>query len=93
MVKFRWHKPGLVVGLFVASLHALWAISVAWGLGQIYMNWIFPLHFINNLYSVMPFNLLTAVLLVIVSFIASHIATCYFVWLWNHIKVKGYTGK
>jgi len=88
MAKLKGHKISLVVGLFIAGMHALWAIAVALGIGQMYLNWIFPLHFLNNLYIVMSFNFLTALLLVVVAFIASYASTWLFVWLWNAIKVK-----
>lgn len=88
MTILKGHKAGVVIGLFVAALHVLWAIAVALGVGQTYLNWIFPLHFINNLYTVMPFSLLNAVLLVIVAFIGGYVATWLFVWLWNVIKLK-----
>ncbi|MEK6827494.1 MAG: hypothetical protein AABX99_03355 [Nanoarchaeota archaeon] len=86
--KYKWNKPALVVGLFVATMHAIWALSVALGVGQMYLNWIFPLHFLNNLYIVSAFNLFTALVLVLVAFVVSYISTLLFVWLWKVVKVK-----
>lgn len=87
-MKCHCNKPALVVGLFVALLHALWAIVVALGFGQMKLDWILPLHFIDNMYTVLPFNWLNAVLLTVFSFIASYVATLVFVWLWKVVKVK-----
>jgi hypothetical protein len=86
--KCHCNKPALVVSLFVAAMHAFWALSVALGVGQMYLNWIFPLHFIGNLYTVLSFNLLTALMLVIMAFAGSYLATLLFVWLWKHVKIK-----
>jgi hypothetical protein len=86
--KCKCNKPALVVGLFVAAMHAFWSLSVALGIGQMYLNWIFPLHFLDNLYTVNAFNLLTSLLLVVVAFVTSYVATLLFVWLWKVVKVK-----
>ncbi len=88
MAKIKGHRPALVVGLFVAALHAIWAILVVFGVGQIYLNWILPLHFISALYSVITFSFVNALVLVIMAFIGGYIGTWLFVWLWNAIKIK-----
>ena len=88
MTRLKGRKIALVVGLFASILHVLWAILVALGMGQKYLSLVFPLHFINNLYTVMPFNLLNAVLLVVFAFIGSYIAALFFVWLWNTVKIN-----
>ena len=86
--KCKCNKPALVVGLFVAAMHAIWALAVALGVGQLYLDWIFPLHFLNNLYTVASFNLVTALILTVVAFVATYLSTLLFVWLWKMIKVK-----
>ncbi len=88
MAKIKGHKVAIVVGLYAAALHALWAIVVALGVGQMYLDWIFPLHFIDSLYTVMTFNFLNALLLVVLAFIGGYVATWLFVWLWNAVKTK-----
>jgi hypothetical protein len=88
MAKLKWRKSGMVIGLFVAALHALWAILTALGLGERYLVWILPLNIINHLYAGVTFNLLTAVLIVIASFVGAHACVCCFVWLWNKLKMK-----
>lgn len=82
------NKPALVVSLFVAGLHALWAILVVLGIGQTVMDWIFPLHFIDSMYTVTGFNFINAILLVITAFVGGYIATSLFVWLWKAVKIK-----
>ncbi len=88
MTKIKGHKAALVVGLYAAIIHAFWAVLVALGVGQMYLDWIFPLHFINSLYSVMAFSLLNAALLVVIAFVGGYLATWLFVWLWNVVKMK-----
>lgn len=88
MFKSKGHKVAMAVGLFVASLHALWAVVVALGLAETYMNWIFPLHFIDNLYTVLPFTLMNAVLLVVTTFVAGYFVTWMFMGFWKLMKLK-----
>jgi hypothetical protein len=86
--KCKCNKPALVVGLFVAAMHIIWVLSVAMGIGQTYLDWIFPLHLISNPFSVLSFNLGSAILLPVVAFVVSYLATLLFVWLWKKVKVK-----
>ncbi len=88
MAKLKGHKPALVVGLFFAAIHAIWALCVLLGIGQMYLDWIFPLHLIANPFTVMSFNFLSALLLVVVAFICGYATTWLFVWLWNIVKTK-----
>lgn len=87
-MKLGCSKPALVVGLYVAILHALWAGLVALGVGQAVLNWILPLHFIDSMYTVITFNLLNAALLIVFAFIGGYVATWLFMLLWKAIKVK-----
>ncbi len=81
-------KPALVVGLYVAILHALWTVLVALGVGQTVIDWIFPLHFINSLYTISDFNLFTAASLTIMAFVGGYLATLLFIGLWKLVKKK-----
>ncbi len=86
--KSRESKIAIAVALFVAALHALWAIAIALGIGQTYLDWIFPLHLLNNPFSVMSFSLLNAALLVVVAFLATYIAALLFIWFLKVMKIK-----
>ena len=77
------NKLGLTVGIFAAILHAVWAILVGVGIAQTYLNWIFPMHFIGNVFQVANFSLLTALLLVILAFIGGYICGWILGVLWN----------
>jgi hypothetical protein len=81
-------KIALVVGKFCALIHLFWLLLVLLGIGQTYLDWIFPLHLIANPYTVMSFNLFNAVLLVITAFIGGYLATLLFFALWKWMKIK-----
>jgi len=84
----NYGKPALVVAIFIAVIHALWALLVAIGVGETYLNWIFPLHFLNNVYSVSDFNIMTAIILVIIAFVFSYIAALLFAIIWKMVVKK-----
>lgn len=79
---------GLTVGLFVAFMHLIWAIIIIAGLGQSYLNWIFPLHSISNVFSVIPFSLTNAIILIIISFVGGYIFGWLFAALYNKIAKR-----
>ena len=86
--KSKGHKIAIAVGLFFASLHALWALVVALGVGQTFMNWVFPLHFIDSLYTILQFNFISALMLVVMAFVGGYAVTWLFLWFWKLMKIK-----
>jgi len=86
--KSRENKIAIAVSLFIAALHVLWAISVAFGLGQTYLDWIFPLHLLNNPFSVMSFSFLNTALLVVVAFVATYLSALLLIWFLKVMKIK-----
>jgi hypothetical protein len=61
-------KTGVVVGVFMALCHALWSVLVVTGVAQTVIDWIFKLHFLNSPFQIQAFDLMTAGLLVLVTF-------------------------
>ncbi len=84
----KFNRPAVAIATFIAGMHALWALMVAIGVGQAYLDWIFPLHFIGTTFSVMSFSLLTALLLIIVAFIATYLAVLLFGVVWTLMMKK-----
>lgn len=70
------NKLGLIVGLFLALLHAIWSICVAImpaGVESFFV-WILNLHHIEIPFKIItPFVLANAIILVIVTFIVGYI--------------------
>lgn len=87
--KLKKHQVGMTLAIAFAVLHALWAISVALGIAETYLNWILPLHFIQNIVPIISFNIVSAILLVIVAFICGYVVGWLFAWLYNAVgKMK-----
>lgn len=77
------NKVGLSLGAFMGLMHAFWALMVAIGLAQIFMDWIYSLHFLSNPFIISGFNLATAIMLVVVTFIFGYIFGWVFAIVWN----------
>jgi hypothetical protein len=82
------NKVGLIVGVFAGLVHTAWAFLVAIGVAQAFMDWIYGLHFLSNPFQVAAFNLSTAVILVLVTFILGYIFGWIFTAIWTTLKEK-----
>jgi len=87
-MKFHPMTVALYTGMFVSSLHLLWSVMVALGVGQIYLDWILGLHFIKNPYIVIPFNFGTMFTLLIVTFVVGFILGWVGTICWNKMVKK-----
>ncbi len=83
--KISANKAGLAVGLFLGLMHAMWSVLIALGWAQPLMDFIFNLHMINPVISVLDFHLGTAALLVVVTSIVGYIAGNVLAWIWNYL--------
>lgn len=75
----------MAVGLFVSLMHAVWMLMIYLGVAQVYMNWIFGLHLLTNPFRVMPFNMGTAFMLIVVTFVVGYLMGWVFVFIWNRL--------
>ena len=88
MTKINKHVLGITLAIFIGAMHALWALAVALGFGQKYIDFILPMHFLNNIYSVMTFNATTALILVVMATVCGYVMGWLFAALWNYIEKK-----
>jgi len=88
MEKLSKAKTGLVLGLFFAVVHAVWAILVALGVAQALIDWIFNMHMIENPYVISEFGFGTTVGLVVITFVFGYIFGWVFAALWNSLRKK-----
>ena len=85
MLKLDVARTGLVFGLLIGGIHAMWAGLVAAGWGQSLLDFIFRLHFIDLPYQVGPFNAATAALLVGLTFTLGGLSAMAFALVWNSL--------
>ena len=74
---------GMFLGKFVALLHIVWLLLVLLGIAKPLMNWILDLHQISFAYTIMPFNIFNAILLVLVTFGIGYVLGYVLAWFWN----------
>ncbi len=85
MNKLNPSRVGLVAGSFLGLFHLGWSILVAVGIAQPLLDIIFKLHMIAPVYSVSDFNIVTAILLVVVTFVFGYIGGVVLGVLWNYL--------
>lgn len=83
MQKINKNSAGIAVGLFFGLAHLGWAILVAINLAKPFMDWILGLHFMTLKYTMNPFSIVTALLLVIVTFVVGYVIGWCLSALWN----------
>jgi len=90
MVKLDKNKTGLVLGLFFAIVHAVWAVLVLVIPGNLqnFIDWAFNLHFLEPVYTITSFNLVNAILLLIVTFVCGYVLGWIFAAVWNKLVKK-----
>lgn len=80
------HKTGIIGAGLLAGFHFIWALMVAIGIAQPIMDWILSLHMISLSYSVGPFNIVSAIMLLIFTGAVGY-ATGYLLgYLFAHCK-------
>jgi hypothetical protein len=85
MVKLDKNQTGLIVGIFLALIHLIWAILV-WVMPtalQGFLNWIFELHALEPIWKLTTMTIMNAILLVIMTFVIGCITGWVFAWIWN----------
>ncbi|MEK7131849.1 MAG: hypothetical protein AAB797_03945 [Patescibacteria group bacterium] len=79
------HKTGLVLGAFTGLLHLAWSLLVAIGWAQPLVDFISNLHFIQSPHTITPFQLLTALELVVVASMVGYIFGLVLAKIWNRV--------
>lgn len=82
-MKLNEHGTGLVVGAFAGTMHLLWSLIVAFDYAQMWLDWIFGLHFLNNPYQVQPFVLSNAIMLIVATSAIGYGLGWVFATIWN----------
>lgn len=81
----KLHSTGLIMGVFMVVMHALWSAMVFLGVVKMYMDWIFGLHFLSNPFIIRQFSWVKAGTLLLVVFIAGYLMGWVFAFIWNRL--------
>lgn len=77
------NKTGLTFGFLISFMHLIWSVLVALGVAQVLINFVFSLHMLVMPIVVMPFNLVKALGLIIITFIVGYIFGWLMAFFWN----------
>lgn len=90
MAKLGINKIGLIVGVFLAVIHLIWALLVLIipAFLQSFLDWVFNIHFIKPVWVLTAFNLMDAIFLVVLTFIAGYIIGALFACIFNWLHKK-----
>ncbi|MEK7081160.1 MAG: hypothetical protein AAB902_02120 [Patescibacteria group bacterium] len=79
------NKVALVVGSFMGLFHLVWGLLIAFGYAQVLLNFVYNLHSLNNPFTVMSFDLMRTLGLIIFTFLMGYIFGYIFAVLWNKL--------
>ena len=85
-MKLSPSKTAFGLGVFLALWHFVWAIMVAAGIAQAFLDFIFNLHMMTPAFDVAEFSLDRAVGLIVTTAIIGGIAGWVFAMVWNKIS-------
>lgn len=77
------NSTGLTIGLLVALMHFGWLVLVGIGVAKAFYDWILELHHISLSFAILPFNIVNAVLLLVITFVGGYIFGWIFAAIWN----------
>lgn len=89
-MKIDKNKAGLSLGIFIASLHAIWSLCVAIMplLLKNFIDWILALHHLSITFAIQQFNIINAIILIIITFVFGYVYGWLFGFFWNWIVKK-----
>ncbi|MDP3779122.1 MAG: hypothetical protein Q8R30_03730 [bacterium] len=80
------HKVGVVLAGFLGLWHVIWSLLVALGMAKSVIDMALGLHFISISYTILPFDLGTAIGLVAMATIVGYVIGWVFAALWNWMR-------
>jgi hypothetical protein len=80
------NKTGLALGLILGLWHLMWSVLVAVGLAQVFVDWIFHLHFIQPPYRITAFRFGLAAVLIAVTTVTGYVSGWVLAAIWNLLQ-------
>jgi len=77
------NKTGLTFGFLISSFHLFWSILVALGIAQVLLDFVFNIHMLAMPITVMPFDIVKALGLIIVTFVVGYVFGWLMAFFWN----------
>jgi len=81
-------KAAISVGTVLGAWHLMWVMLVAIGAAKVVMDFVLKLHFIQLDYTLAPFAISTAAMLVGLTFAIGALFGLVFALVWNWLSVR-----
>ncbi len=83
-------KVGLALGIFISFIHLVWLLLVAImpAVLQSLIDWIFTIHSLKPVYTILPIVWLNALYLIILTFVVGYIMGWLFAFIHNLVVKK-----
>lgn len=82
-MKIDKNKTGLTFGFLISFLHLFWSVLVALGVAQVLLDFVLDIHMLNTSITVMSFDFVKALELVVVTFVVGYIFGWLMAFFWN----------
>jgi hypothetical protein len=88
MTHLNPHKTGLTVAGLFGGLHLVWSILVALGAAQSFVDFSLRMHMISMPLKVLPFDLVSAIGLVLIACVIGYVVGYALAWIVNTVEKK-----
>ncbi len=82
-MKIDKNKTGLTFGFLISFFHLMWSLLVALGLAQSLMDFILSIHMVSIPMTIIPFDFVKAITLVVLTFIVGYVFGWLMAFFWN----------
>ncbi len=82
-MKINKNKTGLTFGFLISFIHIIWSILVVLGLAQWWLNFVLGVHMLSVQVTVLPFDFIKAITLVIMTFVVGYVFGWLMAFFWN----------
>ncbi len=82
-MNFNKNRMGLAAGSLFATMHFLWIVVVALGIGKVLVDEVISIHFFTGAFNILEFSLGMALFGVVGAFISGYVTGWVFACFWN----------
>lgn len=79
-------RCGLMFGAALSAFHLCWLVLVVAGVAQPLLNWVLSMHFMSYPFSMLTFNYIDALTLLVMTFVVGYVGGYIFAMIMNAVK-------
>lgn len=80
------HRLGLALGCGLGAWHLVWSLFVLFGWAEALFTWVLKLHFMRFPVTFLPFDFMTAAMLVVVTTVLGYVMGLVVGTIWNSFQ-------